>query len=127
VLVVLGLAVSARVAGEHERVVVFRLGRLLPELRGPGLFLVVPLVDRLIRVDLLKQTPAQAVGPHRFVGEHVLVKSEDTVVISPGAPWPARSIDGSRLVAGERAVVRQVEDDLRLVVGSVSTPSEEPS
>lgn len=104
----LGLVVSAKVAGEHERVVVFRLGRLLPELRGPGLFLVAPLIDRLIRVDLLKQTPAQAVGAHRFVGEHVLVESEDTVLISTSAPWPARSVDGSRLVPGERAVVQEV-------------------
>ena len=42
---------SVRVLREYERAVVFRLGRLLP-VRGPGLVLLVPLVDRMVRVDL---------------------------------------------------------------------------
>ncbi|GBC85891.1 Modulator of FtsH protease HflK [bacterium HR11] len=40
---------------EYERGVVFRLGRLLPHVRGPGLVLIIPFVDRLIRVDLRVQ------------------------------------------------------------------------
>jgi regulator of protease activity HflC (stomatin/prohibitin superfamily) len=40
---------------EYERGVVFRLGRLLPQVRGPGLVLIIPFVDRLIRVDLRVQ------------------------------------------------------------------------
>lgn len=40
---------------EYERGVVFRLGRLLPNVRGPGLVLIIPFVDRLIRVDLRVQ------------------------------------------------------------------------
>jgi regulator of protease activity HflC (stomatin/prohibitin superfamily) len=43
--------VTARVLREYERGVVFRLGRLRP-LAGPGLVLLVPFVDRLLRVDL---------------------------------------------------------------------------
>jgi regulator of protease activity HflC (stomatin/prohibitin superfamily) len=43
---------SIRIAREYERGVVFRLGRLI-ELRGPGLFLILPFgVDRLTKVDL---------------------------------------------------------------------------
>jgi regulator of protease activity HflC (stomatin/prohibitin superfamily) len=42
---------SLRVLREYERAVVFRLGRLRP-LRGPGLVALVPLVDRMVRVDL---------------------------------------------------------------------------
>jgi regulator of protease activity HflC (stomatin/prohibitin superfamily) len=43
---------SIRIAREYERGVVFRLGRLI-DLRGPGLFLILPLgVDRLTKVDL---------------------------------------------------------------------------
>jgi regulator of protease activity HflC (stomatin/prohibitin superfamily) len=42
---------SVRVLREYERAVVFRLGRLVP-LRGPGLVLLIPLVDRMVRVDL---------------------------------------------------------------------------
>jgi regulator of protease activity HflC (stomatin/prohibitin superfamily) len=49
-LAVLALA-SVRVVREYERAVVFRLGRLLP-VRGPGLVALVPLVDRMVRVDL---------------------------------------------------------------------------
>jgi len=40
---------------EYERGVVFRLGRLLPHVRGPGLVIIIPFVDRLIRVDLRVQ------------------------------------------------------------------------
>jgi regulator of protease activity HflC (stomatin/prohibitin superfamily) len=52
-LVVLVVAASTiRIAKEYERGVVFRLGRLI-ELRGPGLFLILPFgVDRLTKVDL---------------------------------------------------------------------------
>jgi regulator of protease activity HflC (stomatin/prohibitin superfamily) len=42
---------SVRVLREYERAVVFRLGRLVP-LRGPGLVLLTPLLDRMVRVDL---------------------------------------------------------------------------
>jgi hypothetical protein len=112
------LAVSTKIAGEHERAVVFRLGRLLPELRGLGVLLFAPLVDRAIRVNLL----AEAVEAHRFVGEQVVVERADTVRIATGAPWPARSADGSTLTAGERQHVESVEDDLRFVVGSPSSP-----
>ncbi|WP_186781385.1 slipin family protein [Streptomyces sp. CBG9] len=43
---------AARVVKQYERGVVFRLGRLLPEVRRPGLTLVVPIVDRLHKVSL---------------------------------------------------------------------------
>ena len=42
---------GVRVVREYERAVVFRLGRLLP-VRGPGLVLLLPGIDRLVRVDL---------------------------------------------------------------------------
>ena len=44
-------AASARVLREYERGVVFRLGRL-SELKGPGVVLLIPFVDRLVRVSL---------------------------------------------------------------------------
>jgi regulator of protease activity HflC (stomatin/prohibitin superfamily) len=40
------------VAREYERGVIFRLGRLLPSPKGPGLFLLIPVVDRMVKVDL---------------------------------------------------------------------------
>jgi regulator of protease activity HflC (stomatin/prohibitin superfamily) len=45
------LANSIRVVREYERLVVFRLGRLVGE-RGPGLVLLIPLVDRAVKVGL---------------------------------------------------------------------------
>jgi regulator of protease activity HflC (stomatin/prohibitin superfamily) len=52
VLVVVVAAATIRIAQEYERGVVFRLGRL-QELRGPGLFLILPFgIDRLTKVDL---------------------------------------------------------------------------
>ncbi len=45
------VASSIRVLREYERAVVFRLGRLIAE-KGPGLILLIPLVDRMVRVDL---------------------------------------------------------------------------
>jgi regulator of protease activity HflC (stomatin/prohibitin superfamily) len=41
-----------KVAREYERGVIFRLGRLLPNPKGPGLFLLIPIVDRMVKVDL---------------------------------------------------------------------------
>jgi regulator of protease activity HflC (stomatin/prohibitin superfamily) len=43
---------SVKVAREYERGVIFRLGRLLPSPKGPGLFLLIPIIDRMVKVDL---------------------------------------------------------------------------
>jgi len=49
---VLFLISAIKVAREYERGIIFRLGRLLPEPKGPGLFVLIPVVDRMVRVDL---------------------------------------------------------------------------
>jgi regulator of protease activity HflC (stomatin/prohibitin superfamily) len=51
-IVVLFLFSAIKVAREYERGIIFRLGRLLPEPKGPGLFLLIPVVDRMVKVDL---------------------------------------------------------------------------
>jgi regulator of protease activity HflC (stomatin/prohibitin superfamily) len=54
IIIALALAVagaSVRVLREYERAVVFRLGRLLGS-KGPGIVLLIPLIDRMVRVDL---------------------------------------------------------------------------
>ena len=50
-LLLLLLAASVRVLKEYERGVVFRLGRLIGA-KGPGLFLLIPIVDKMQRVSL---------------------------------------------------------------------------
>ena len=47
---------AIKVAREYERAIVFRLGRLLPAPKGPGLFLLIPIVDRKVKVDLRTKT-----------------------------------------------------------------------
>jgi len=51
-LLILFLIGALKVAREYERGVIFRLGRLLPQPKGPGLFFLIPIVDRMVRVDL---------------------------------------------------------------------------
>jgi regulator of protease activity HflC (stomatin/prohibitin superfamily) len=52
VVLLLFLFAAVKVAREYERGVIFRLGRLLPEPKGPGLFILIPVIDRMVRVDL---------------------------------------------------------------------------
>jgi regulator of protease activity HflC (stomatin/prohibitin superfamily) len=51
-LLVLYIIGAVRVLREYERGIVFRLGRLFPKPKGPGLFFLIPIVDRMVRVDL---------------------------------------------------------------------------
>ena len=52
ILLILFLVAAIKVAREYERGIIFRLGRLLPEPKGPGLFLLIPVIDRMVKVDL---------------------------------------------------------------------------
>ena len=57
VLVVLGLYLlsSIKILPEYERGVIFRLGRLLPEAKGPGIFLVFAPIDKIVRISLRQE------------------------------------------------------------------------
>src|SRR5436853_5789564 len=57
VVVVLGLYLlsSIKILPEYERGVIFRLGRLLPEAKGPGIFLVFAPIDKIVRVSLRQE------------------------------------------------------------------------
>src|SRR5213593_3538023 len=64
-LFVLFLTSAIRVAREYERGIVIRLGRLLPQPKGPGLFLLIPIVDRMVKVDL--RTVTLTVPPQEVI------------------------------------------------------------
>src|SRR5262245_59360547 len=51
-LLLLFLTAAIKVTREYERGIVFRLGRLLSKPKGPGLFFLIPIVDRMVKVDL---------------------------------------------------------------------------
>jgi regulator of protease activity HflC (stomatin/prohibitin superfamily) len=89
-LVVIFALSAIKVAREYERGIVFRLGRLLPQPKGPGLFLLIPVVDRMVKVDLRTITlniPPQEVITKDNVPARVnavayfrIVKPEDAIV-----------------------------------------------
>jgi regulator of protease activity HflC (stomatin/prohibitin superfamily) len=78
------LANAVRVVREYERLVVFRLGRLVGE-RGPGLILLIPIIDRPVKVGL--RTVTMDVPPQDIITkDNVTVKVNAVVyfrVISP--------------------------------------------
>ena len=66
------LIASVRIVQEYERGVIFRLGRVQGA-KGPGLFFIIPIIDRMIKVDLRTVTldvPAQ----EAITGDNVTVK-----------------------------------------------------
>jgi regulator of protease activity HflC (stomatin/prohibitin superfamily) len=52
VLAVLFLASAIRILNEYERGVVFRLGRVMGRAKGPGLIIIIPVVDKLVKISL---------------------------------------------------------------------------
>jgi regulator of protease activity HflC (stomatin/prohibitin superfamily) len=85
VLLLLAVVGSAiRIVQEYERGVIFRLGRLVGA-RGPGLFFIIPIVDRMVKVDLRTVTmdvPAQEV----ITKDNVTIKVDAVVyfrVVNP--------------------------------------------
>src|SRR5437868_12150587 len=93
-LVVLFLISAIKVAREYERGIVFRLGRLFPEPKGPGLFLLIPVVDRMVKVDL--RTITLNIPP-----QEVITKGSGPVRVNAVAYF--------RIVAPKEAIV-QVEN-----------------
>jgi regulator of protease activity HflC (stomatin/prohibitin superfamily) len=92
--VVLFLISAIKVAREYERGIVFRLGRLLPEPKGPGLFLLIPVVDRMVKVDL--RTITLNVPPQE-------------VITKDNVPVRVNAVAYFRIVAPKDAIV-QVEN-----------------
>ena len=56
IIVVLYLMTSIKILREYERGVIFRLGRVLPQPKGPGIILVFAPIDRIVRVSLRVDT-----------------------------------------------------------------------
>jgi membrane-bound serine protease (ClpP class) len=77
----------------------------------------------LTRVIRVARNPA-AVGANQLVGIEGVVRRDGIVALN-GELWRAHTPDDSPLVPGAHVRVEEVEDDLRLVVGSVAAPTEE--
>ena len=72
------LASAIKVVREYERLVVFRLGRLTPKPRGPGLTLIVPIINKRVLIDL--RTVAFEVPRQRVVTQDNVSVEVDAVL-----------------------------------------------
>ena len=93
-LIVLFLFSAIKVAREYERGIIFRLGRLLPNPKGPGLFLLIPVVDRMVKVDL--RTITLTIPPQE-------------VITKDNVPVRVNAVAYFRIVAPKDAIV-QIEN-----------------
>ena len=77
VVVIILLAKSLKVVAEYERGVIFRLGRLVGA-RGPGFFVIIPFIDRMVKVDLRVVT--MDVPPQDVISKDNVTVTVDAVV-----------------------------------------------
>lgn len=105
------LANSIKIVNEYERGVIFRLGRLVG-VRGPGLFFLIPLVERMVKVSL--RTLTFDVTPQE-------VMTKDNVPIKVNAVVYFRVMDPARAVVEvenyQVATIQIAQTTLRGVVG----------
>ncbi len=111
VVIVALLASAVRVVQEYERGVVFRLGRLVGA-KGPGLFFIIPIIDRMVKIDLRTVTldvPTQEAITH------------DNVTVKVNAVAYFRVIDPEKAVVQvedyRRATWQISQTSLRSVIG----------
>src|SRR5258705_650953 len=94
ILLLLFLFAAVKVAREYERGIIVGLGRLLPEPKGPVLFLLIPVVDRMVKVDL--RTITLTVPPQE-------------VITKDNVPVRVNAVAYFRIVAPKDAIV-QIEN-----------------
>jgi regulator of protease activity HflC (stomatin/prohibitin superfamily) len=96
ILAVLIVGMAVRVLREYERGVIFRLGRLLSGPKGPGLILLVPFIDKMVKIDL--RTVTLAIPPQEVI-------TKDNVPVRVTAVTYFRVVD-------PQAAVTQIENFL---------------
>jgi regulator of protease activity HflC (stomatin/prohibitin superfamily) len=111
ILAILILASAIRIVQEYERGVIFRLGRLIG-VKGPGLFFIIPFIDRMVKMDLRVVTldiPAQE------------AITRDNVTVKVNAVAYFRVIDPAKAVTQvedyRRATWQISQTSLRSVLG----------
>lgn len=113
-LVLIGILIAAiRIVDEYERGVVFRLGRVIAA-KGPGLFLIIPIVDRVVKVNL--QTFTMDIPP-----QDIITKDNVTVRVNAvtyfNVTEPIRSVVQVQDYAYATSQIAQTT--LRSVIGGV--------
>jgi regulator of protease activity HflC (stomatin/prohibitin superfamily) len=117
VLVVIVLASAIRILREYERGVIFRLGRLIAQ-KGPGLILLIPFIDQMVRIDL--RTVTLSVPPQEVI-------SKDNVTVRVTAVAYFRVIDSNKAVTEIEnfllATTQIAQTTLRSVLGKAELDS----
>jgi regulator of protease activity HflC (stomatin/prohibitin superfamily) len=113
-IVVVYLATSINILAEYERGVIFRLGKLLPQPKGPGVILVFAPIDRIVRVSMrtvVMDVPSQD------------VITRDNVSVKVNAVVYFRVIDPRRAIVEvesyQYATSQLAQTTLRSVLGQV--------
>src|ERR1700674_5746799 len=101
---------SIKILPEYERGVIFRLGRLLPEPKGPGIFLVFAPIDRIVRVSLRQE--AFEVPPQDII-------TRDNVTLKVNAVVFLRVIDPNKAVVEVSNYVYQTSQFAQTTLRSV--------
>jgi regulator of protease activity HflC (stomatin/prohibitin superfamily) len=113
VLAATAVGMSVRVLREYERGVVFRLGRLMDQ-RGPGLLLLIPSIDRMVRISL--RTVTLSVPPQEII-------TRDNVPARVTAVAYYRVVDPNKAVTEvenfDRATQQIAQTTLRSILGVV--------
>ena len=113
VLIILIVVASVRIVAEYERGVIFRLGRVMGA-KGPGLFFIIPLVDRMVRVNL--QTVTADIPPQDVI-------TKDNVTLRVNAVAYFNVVDPVRAVVAIQnymfATSQVAQTTLRSVLGQV--------
>ena len=115
-VVVLGIIVlitSVRVVNEYERGVIFRLGRVIGA-KGPGLFFIIPIIDRMVKVNL--QTVTADIPPQDVI-------TKDNVTLRVNAVTYFNVVDPVRSVVAIQdyrfATSQVAQTTLRSILGQV--------
>ncbi len=114
ILLLLLILVSAvRIVAEYERGVIFRLGRVMGP-KGPGLFFIVPLVDRMVKVNL--QTVTADIPPQDVI-------TKDNVTLRVNAVTYFNVVDPVRAVVAIQnymyATSQVAQTTLRSILGQI--------
>jgi regulator of protease activity HflC (stomatin/prohibitin superfamily) len=104
---------SVKILAEYQRGVIFRLGKLLPQPKGPGVILVFAPIDRMVRVSL--RTVALEVPPQDVI-------TRDNVSVKVSAVLYYRVIDPRAIVEVEnyQYATRIARPRSRSVLGQAS-------
>jgi regulator of protease activity HflC (stomatin/prohibitin superfamily) len=111
-VLVIALATSVRMVQQYQRGVVLRFGRLLPEIRQPGLRLMVPVADRMVRIPV--QTVVMNVPAQGAITKDNVTLSVDAVVYFRVTD-PVKAVINVENYLG--AVSQVAQTSLRSVIG----------